>query len=331
MHRLLALLLSWPASAGVPARHLALARNVELLEASPDARRAYFVSDITGAPELWSVPSAGGWPSQLTENAGVISASEVSPDGSSLAYAADRGDGRADLFLVSARGGPAENLTRSPQSESSPRFSPDGARLAYLSDPAAPGVLQLVVRDLAAGSARALTRGGESVRAPAWSPDGRRLAALRGFDVLVLDAAGKKELVHARRPEDGRPLSVQWSPDGRALLILTETGAGRRGLTLLSSRTGRSRPAGPQDWDIRKAAWRGSSGILLARRDGGSAALYRLERPGAAPRRVSSSAENVEDFALDPQGEAALVVYREGAKSFLISRVLVEEAARAQR
>src|SRR5262245_12933662 len=45
---------------------LSLIREVTECRISPDGKTVAFVSDITGALELWTVAATGGWPSQLT-------------------------------------------------------------------------------------------------------------------------------------------------------------------------------------------------------------------------------------------------------------------------
>ena len=33
---------------------------------SPDGRTVAFVADLSGSPQVWTVPFGGGWPSQVT-------------------------------------------------------------------------------------------------------------------------------------------------------------------------------------------------------------------------------------------------------------------------
>lgn len=318
------MLLAAPARAAVPPpRQIALARNASAFSAAPAGRAAYFVTDITGGGELWTASPAGGWPAQLTETGGKVSQAVLSPDGRSFAYVS-----AGDLFLAPT-GGEPRNLTDSPRPESDPAFSPDGRRLAYLGEGAARGVAQLMLRELDSGTVRALTKGGEPVRAAAWAPDGRRLAAVRGASVLLLRADGKQERAHDAA-KAGKILSVQWSPDGDRLLLLAEEKGGRRRLLLMHPRKGTLAPAGPEHWDVRKVAWRPDSGLWLLRRHAGASSLYRLRSPRSEPERVSPFVEDVQDFAVDEEGGAALLLYRAGAKSLAISRVTLNDARRAE-
>src|SRR5688572_10919785 len=100
----LLILLAAPALAGDrPAyapKRLALVRQVAHVAASPDGKDAFFVTDITGAMELWRVPSSGGWPTQLTDLGEQVVDVDVSSDGARVIVASDYGgDERPDLFL----------------------------------------------------------------------------------------------------------------------------------------------------------------------------------------------------------------------------------------
>ena len=61
---------------------------------------------------------------------GFLSAPAWSPDGSRLAYAADR-DGNSDIWLMDLDGGNQVNLTQDEAKDHSPAWSPDGSKLVF--------------------------------------------------------------------------------------------------------------------------------------------------------------------------------------------------------
>lgn len=131
----------------------------------------------------------------------------VAPDGSALAFVADR-EGETRLFVLHLDGGEARPLGESYPALTALAWSPDGTQLAFVAtaphEPAwarafhdaksgarhirmlpfksdADGLLDgtrkhLFVIDAAGGAARQLTHGDFDVAAPCWSPDGQRLA-----------------------------------------------------------------------------------------------------------------------------------------------------------
>ena len=88
------------------------ARGASRLALSPDGGTLYFVSDLTGTVQLWSVPVAGGVPRRLSYEADRVGAYSLSPDGTRIAYGADEGgDERWALWVMNADGSDARRLS----------------------------------------------------------------------------------------------------------------------------------------------------------------------------------------------------------------------------
>ncbi len=88
------------------------ARGATRVALSPDAGTLYFVSDLTGTVQLWSVPVAGGVPRRLSYEADRVGAYRVSPDGTQVAYGADAGgDERWALWVMNADGTEARRVS----------------------------------------------------------------------------------------------------------------------------------------------------------------------------------------------------------------------------
>src|SRR5262245_39134351 len=92
---------------------------------SPDGRFVAFVSNITGIHQLWQVPVAGGWPTQLTFASDGVNSATYNPRRHEIVYEMDHGgDERYQLFLLTGTGQAAhglgdgwvsENLTNAPK------------------------------------------------------------------------------------------------------------------------------------------------------------------------------------------------------------------------
>jgi dipeptidyl aminopeptidase/acylaminoacyl peptidase len=111
-----------------------------------------------------------------------VSAPELSPDGSWVAYTVsvpdtvkDQAD--QDVWMASWDGRTNLRLTTSKSREHTPRWSPDGRYLAFLSDREDPReVEQIWVLNRAGGEAERLTDLPGGVSEYTWSPDGKRIA-----------------------------------------------------------------------------------------------------------------------------------------------------------
>lgn len=115
------------------------------LRSSQDGSKiAYMAKDDEGIVQIWTVPTLGGTPVQVTQNSFSIQTSfDWSPDGKFFAYAADN-----SLFITEIATGIATRLTEKTADEDAILpywvcYSPNGKSLAYLRNaPASKGQVQ---------------------------------------------------------------------------------------------------------------------------------------------------------------------------------------------
>lgn len=308
---------------------LSLLRETSAARLSPDGRTVAFVTDITGEPELWSIPASGGWPRQITSLHEQILDFRWSPDGSSLIFSADTGgDERPDLYRIAAHGGMVEKLTTTPMAENEPRFSPDGKQVAFLADPERAFVFQLHVLDLGTRQIRQLTREAVKVGNPCWSPDGSTVALTRSGDdqkgeLLLVEVRSGKARVVEPPVAQGILIPVDFAPDGSALLLLSRNAAGFLQLGLLdlepgavpeSGRVPRGsvRLIGPGDWDVTEARWT-EQGIAFLRNEGGAISLNQLRAPADKPRVLLPATGVLNSLSFDSSGKK-LCLLREDSR-----------------
>ncbi|QJD70108.1 biopolymer transporter Tol [Xanthomonas campestris pv. badrii] len=113
-----------------------------------------------------------------------------------------------------------------------PSLSPDGAMVAYASltnDRVGTSIL-VKTTDNAYPRVLETPAPGVSDRLPAWSPDGREIAFARqapdgSCRIMIAAAAGTAASREVTRCDGADMLSFSWSPDGRALLFGSMTGA----------------------------------------------------------------------------------------------------------
>jgi dipeptidyl aminopeptidase/acylaminoacyl peptidase len=192
--------------------------------------------------EIWLADVKSGETRQLTNNTKKSSTSPVwSPDGRTLAFAADR-DEKRQVYVIDPRGGEARKLTAAEEGVGGFAWAPDGKSIAFTStDPKTAAdkerektfgdfdvigegyrMSHLWVFDVATKKARRLTSGSFTVGQFSWSPDGMRIAfdhrinsanANSGSaDISIVTVADGtvKDLVTQDGPDSG-PV---WSPDG---------------------------------------------------------------------------------------------------------------------
>ncbi len=223
---------------------LFMTRNVGGTTWSPDGKTIAFITNISGRNNLWTVPAAGGWPTQLTISDQRQSAPAWSPDGKWIAFQSDYdGDEQWDIFLVSPKTGMVVNVTNTRQiAELYPVWSPDGRYLAYQVKPKTSSVYEIDVYDTLMRETRHLTGDTPANKMnsdPHWSRDGKWIAYTeeqpKGTDsnILVAEVAtGNKTLL---TPHAGEQIysASDFSPDGKNLLITSNAFNGYENAGLL--------------------------------------------------------------------------------------------------
>jgi TolB protein len=99
---------------------------------SPDGRQIAFVSDRTGAPQIYVMNADGSGVRRLTYDGAYNTSPSWSPDGDWIAYET-RVNSQFDLWKIRAAGGSAVPLVSHPRSDEHPHWSPDGRLLAFSS------------------------------------------------------------------------------------------------------------------------------------------------------------------------------------------------------
>jgi TolB protein len=177
--------------------------------------RVYFVSDRSGRKEIWSMDYDGAGQKQLTRLGSIALSPRASPDGSRIAFSADRGG--FQIMMYSLDLGRIVTFPAFGGTNISPAWSPDGARLAFSSS--RNGDPEIYMADANGSNLRRVT----AYRGPDVSPvfnarTGAQIAWVSGRSglprIYIMDADGANpELL----TDQGYAVSPSWSPNGQLL------------------------------------------------------------------------------------------------------------------
>lgn len=126
---------------------------------SPDGRRIAFISNRTGAFQLWIADSAGGNPMQLTTKQNVqVTRPSWSPDGKQVVFQAQTKNEAKEIYVIAVDGGAPRRLTNDQFDDVSPSWSRNGKTIYFSSNRT--GKYQLYGMPSSGGAAAQLTKGG---------------------------------------------------------------------------------------------------------------------------------------------------------------------------
>ncbi|HEY8616567.1 S9 family peptidase [Phenylobacterium sp.] len=213
------------AGEGVDITRYLLVRGASAFDLSADGQTVFYTTNVTGDPQLWSAPAAGGWPTQLTFGSGIDSMLAL-PDGG-VVYGADTGGDERQGFYVLSPDGRRERvlIAKSEAFREIGDVSHDG-RVVYASTERNGRDFDIYVADLATGASKRVYEGSFGFLPRAWQPGGPHVVVTEvrgedGADLHLLNVdTGKMELLF--RPKQAANFDgFEWLPDGSGFFLVS--------------------------------------------------------------------------------------------------------------
>jgi dipeptidyl aminopeptidase/acylaminoacyl peptidase len=262
-------------------QRLYMTRQMGATAWSPDGKIICFVANITGRNNLWLVPAAGGWPTQLTVSDQRQTNPAWSPDGKWIAYQSDYdGDEQWDIFFVSPKSGQVMNVTKTREvAEENPAWSPNGRYLAYMVKPKTSPSFEIDIFDTLMRETKHLTANTPADKMnvnPIWSRDGKFIVYTQeeakgtNSNVFIAEVAtGKSTLL---TPHDGEHLyfANDIASDGKRVLITSDAANDFQNAAVLDIATKKVSWLTREKWQVsgRSFSPDGKSAVLIADVDG---------------------------------------------------------------
>ncbi len=213
---------------GVPIDALAKTVWIEEFDVSPDASLIAYKSAEAGTYDIWTSPTNGGAPKQLTKMPGREMNPEFSPDGKWIAFEADyRGVNVRDIYIIPSAGGQAIRVTDSPLNDANPMWSPDGKTLYFVTDMFWDS--SIAAYDLAT---KKITRVGPGGGNASLSPDGKTFVFTRNQkpndddqsnnDIYTLPVSGGEPKMMTPNTLNALDSAPAWSPDSKSIAFISD-------------------------------------------------------------------------------------------------------------
>ena len=194
---------------------------------SPDGKRVAFVSDLNGVPQIWVVPSEGGWPTLVTNDNDPVGNVMWSPTSDWMAYSLAPGGGmNAQVYVIKADGSGQKRLTAGGK-ETNRLFdwTHDGRRLEMGTNTRNPSAIDAYLVDPVTGASEMVMQNDALAGLDDVSRDGKRGLVNRQIsrgdnNLFLVDLNTHKETLLTPHTGPGE-FEGQLSPDGRAVYLIS--------------------------------------------------------------------------------------------------------------
>ena len=223
-----------PASADARIAAIASIRSATSASFSPDGQRVAYISNVSGSPQVWIAPAAGGAPVQVTRLSDPVQSVTWSPSGEWLAYDVAPGGGfNVQVYVVHPDGSGTKQLTAGGGINNRlDGWSHDGRWLAYETNRENNARFDAFLVNPQTGEIRQVGRQESLTTVTDISRDGRRAVvsrlASRGDNNLFLtDLATRAETPLTPHKPTAEFFGGDLSPDGRRIYLLSNAGTDR--------------------------------------------------------------------------------------------------------
>jgi dipeptidyl aminopeptidase/acylaminoacyl peptidase len=208
---------------------------------SPDAKRLAVVCNLSGLPQVWTVPVEGGWPTQVTaldDQVTDVAWSPVDPD--VLAFSLAPGGGlNEQVYVVRPNGLALQRITEGGKINNQLHgWTPDGKYLLLGSNRANPGSIDSYIFHVGLGRLRLAAVNGGTGSISDVSDDGRwtlisRVKSRGDANVFLVGLHERADILLTPHQPPGTFGNARFSPDGRTVYLISDLGRDRIALARL--------------------------------------------------------------------------------------------------
>lgn len=287
---------------------------------SHDDRGVYFLSTLTGLPQVWYQEEGVPWPKQVTFFSQRVLGVSGNPAAEGLAVSMDRdGDERAQIHLLSADGVWVEDFSADPSHiDQFGGWSRDGARFVFATNRRDGVHFDVYVADRETREKRLVHQSDFTNYAAGFSPDGTKVLISRHHESLHNDLfladieTGEMRLL---TPHEGRAVfhSPSFARDGRVLYLSSNLDSEFERLARIDLETGEWDFITEDQWDVDAlSVSHDGKSLAYVRNEDGTSALYVLD----LPPQGQLSARRVREL---PSGTVSGIAWQRNGQAFAVA------------
>lgn len=257
-----------------------------------------FVSNRTGAKEIWAMDYDGANQRPLTSLRSIALTPRWSPDGSRIAFtcfAPAFGVVSAQICMYSLDNGRPVAFARFRGTNSAPSWSPDGSQIMFSSS--MQGNPELFAVDANGNRPKRLTFATGASTSPAWNPKtGQTVAFISdrgGIPKLFLMNADGTNIQQLDLPDMGYVIDPAWAPNGQLLAFSWRRPNGNYDIYVMEVATQRIVEL-TRDQGRNERPWWAPDGrhLVFESTRSGSRQIWVMLADGAQPRQLTQSGSN---------------------------------------
>ncbi|HLJ34520.1 MAG TPA: prolyl oligopeptidase family serine peptidase, partial [Ktedonobacteraceae bacterium] len=198
---------------------------------SPDGKRVTFISDLNGTPQVWIVPTEGGWPELITNLDDQVQQVSWSPDGLWLAFSLAPGGGmNQQVYLVHPDGTELHRLTDGGKENNwLGGWTHDGRSLTLVSNRRDPSAMDAYLVDIESGELRLVAENEGVGVITDVSRDGHyailyRMESRSDDNLFLLDLITGKTTLLTPHEGPGSFEEGKFAPDGHTIYLSSNKG-----------------------------------------------------------------------------------------------------------
>jgi dipeptidyl aminopeptidase/acylaminoacyl peptidase len=197
---------------------------------SPDAKRLAVLCNLSGLPQIWTVPVEGGWPTQVTNLDDQITGVAWSPTAAHvLAFSLAPGGGlNEQIYVVEPNGLSLQRITEGGKANNRLYgWSPNGEYLLLGSNRANPGSIDSYLFHLGRGRLRLAAVNGGAGTLEDVSEDGgwaliERVKSRGDSNIYLVGLRQRADVLLTPHDPPGTFRNPRFSPDGRTVYLLSD-------------------------------------------------------------------------------------------------------------